>query len=43
MESKEIKYFEWRDIQKEICKEMNIDVCPLKLLKIINNEYTHYK
>lgn len=25
MESKEIKYFEWVDIQNEICKEMNID------------------
>ena len=25
MESKTIKYFEWSDIQSEICKEMNID------------------
>jgi hypothetical protein len=25
MESKEIKFFEWKDIQSEICKEMNID------------------
>lgn len=25
MESKKIKYFEWVDIQREICKEMKID------------------
>lgn len=25
MESKEIKFFDWKDIQSEICKEMNID------------------
>lgn len=25
MQGKEIKYFEWLDIQSEICKEMDID------------------
>jgi hypothetical protein len=25
MKSKEIRYFEWEEIQSEICKEMNID------------------
>lgn len=26
MEAKKLTYFEWRDIQKEICSEMGIDV-----------------
>jgi hypothetical protein len=25
LQSKEIKYFDWSDIQSEICREMNID------------------
>jgi hypothetical protein len=40
MNSKQIKYFEWSDIQKEICKEMNIDEQYFRdYHKIIGGEY----
>lgn len=40
MISKEIKYFDWIDIQKEICKEMNLDEKYFRdYHKVIGGEY----
>lgn len=40
MISKEIKYFDWIDIQKEICKEMNLDGKYFRdYHKVIGGEY----
>lgn len=40
MISKEIKYFDWIDIQKEICKEMNLDQKYFRdYHKVIGGEY----
>jgi hypothetical protein len=40
MISKEIKYFDWIDIQKEICKQMNLDEKYFRdYHKVIGGEY----
>jgi hypothetical protein len=40
MQGKEIKYFEWIDIRKEICKEMNIsEIFFRDYQKVVGGEY----